>query len=85
MSDCKRKSCCGLYGVLSPVGVLEGELSLPEQREAPTYEGPYTVIPTTQDQKLPTNQKLMNDDVTVTEIPYAETGNPYGTTVSIAS
>ena len=49
------------------------------------YPGPYTVIPKTTGQVLDTKHKRMTDDVTVTEIPYAEVGNVYGTTVTIAS
>lgn len=49
------------------------------------YEGPYEVIPKTAEQILATKDKDMEDDVTVHEIPYAETTNVYGVTVSIAS
>lgn len=50
-----------------------------------TYEGEYVVIPKTTPQVLPTKRKNMREDVTVTEVPYEETANPYGTTVSIVS
>ena len=53
--------------------------------DADPYEGPYLVIPKTIDQVLATKNKTMRDDVTVTEIPYAETSNIHGTTVVIAS
>lgn len=50
------------------------------------YEGPYIVIPKAwQDQILATKDKDMTDDVTVTEVPYTEISNLYGTTVSIAT
>ena len=49
------------------------------------YHGEYIVIPKTFDQILATNGKNMEDDVTVKEIPYAETTNEYGVTVTIAS
>lgn len=50
------------------------------------YEGPYIVIPKAwQDQILATKDKDMTDDVTVTEVPYTEVSNLYGTTVSIAT
>ena len=49
------------------------------------FEGPYVVIPKVVDQTLPTKHKVMRDDVLVTEIPYAETTNIHGTTVTIAS
>ena len=52
----------------------------------PWYEGPYTVTPQAHDEiVLPTRQKSMRSDVTVEEIPYAETSNLHGTTVVIAS
>lgn len=49
------------------------------------YEGNYTVTPKKWEQVLPTQYKTMSDDLTVREIPYAETTNDYGTTVVIAS
>ena len=50
-----------------------------------TYPGPYVVVPNTYDQILATKDLIMQDDVTVTEVPYAETSNAYGTTVTIIS
>lgn len=49
------------------------------------YTGVYVVIPKTFDQTLLTKRKVMTDNVLVKEIPYAETANTYGTTVTIAS
>lgn len=49
------------------------------------YMGEYSVIPKTIIQYLYTKDKVMSNDVTVYEIPYHETANEYGTTVSIAS
>lgn len=50
------------------------------------YTGTYTVIPSTSQQILDTQFKVLSDDVTVTEIPYVETVNESdGITVSIAS
>ena len=52
----------------------------------PPFAGPYIVIPKAwQDQMLETKNKSMTDDVTVTEVPYVEVSNIYGTTVSIAT
>lgn len=65
------------YDVLSSGDIPSGNL--------PVYEGPYEVTPKTEDQILDTNMKTMRDDVTVFEIPYAETTNEHGTTVVIAS
>lgn len=55
------------------------------QGDLPVYAGPYAVTPETRKQVLDTNLKTMSDDVTVYEIPYAETTNKHGTTVVIAS
>lgn len=49
------------------------------------YNGPYEVTPMTIAQVLETELKNMRDDVTVKEIPYAETHNEHGVTVVIAS
>lgn len=49
------------------------------------YQGEYEVTPKTIAQYLFTQDKVMSKDVTVYEIPYAETTNEYGTTVTIAS
>lgn len=49
------------------------------------YIGEYEVTPKVIAQYLYTKDKTMSKDVTVYEIPYAETPNDYGTTVSIAS
>lgn len=61
-----------------------GDVTIVEKGFDP-YPGPYTVIPKTVEQILATKQKDCTDDITVTEIPYAETSNVYGTTVTIAS
>ncbi len=50
------------------------------------YEGDYVVIPKADAATvLPTKDRMMQDDVTVTRIPYYETANPTGVTVYIAS
>ena len=64
--------------------ILSGDIRIGNSDQE-TYLGPYLVIPKTVDQTLNTANKLMREDVTVTEIPYAETSNVYGTTVTIAS
>ena len=53
-------------------------------RDADYYTGDYEVIPDTVVQVLPTKEKLMSDDVTVTEIKTYEVSNAYGTTFYIA-
>ena len=47
------------------------------------YNGQYEVVPKRQDQTLPTKDKTMREDVTVFEIPYFQTANPYGNTYVI--
>lgn len=53
--------------------------------EGEKYTGEYIVTPDVFVQTLDTKYKLMEDDVTVLEIPYSEVSNQYGTTISIAS
>jgi len=49
------------------------------------YDGPYSVTPTVDEQKLETAQKIMLDDVTVKAIPYYTVSNVSGgTTIYIA-
>ena len=45
---------------------------------APEYEGSYEVTPRLYVQSLDTDGKLMEDDVTVYEIPVTRTTNPTG-------
>lgn len=49
------------------------------------YDGPYEITPKTTEQKLETKFKVMDNDVTVLQVPYWKTGNEYGDTVYIAS
>ena len=48
------------------------------------YDGEYTVTPKVEAQTLHTKQRILNDDMTVLAIPYAEvTNSSNGKTVSI--
>lgn len=47
------------------------------------YEGDYVVTPDIVQQKLATQYRFLEDDVTVLEIPYHEVSNLEGTTVII--
>ena len=51
--------------------------------DAELYEGKYEVTPTVEKQTLQTAKKIMKEDVTVKEIPYAEVSNPAGGTTVI--
>ena len=55
--------------------------------DAPVYDGPYAVTPSTAErQTLPTAQKMMKEDVKVEKIPYAEvSNNSGGTTATIGN
>lgn len=55
-------------------------------RQYPVYTGEYVITPLAFiEQRLDTDQKLMEDDVRVLEIPYEETSNTFGTSAIIAS
>lgn len=81
MMDC----CKCIDFIIDEMYELDFEIGEFIQIDREHYTGEYIVIPKVYDQFLYTNGLVMDDDVTVTEIPYAETINPYGTTVSIAS
>lgn len=49
----------------------------------PNYNGPYNVIPRTEDQSLQTTNKALRQDVLIESIPYYQTSNEYGDTVYI--
>lgn len=74
-----------LVGTLSPIREVVGVLSAAGGGSAGYYEGPYEVTPAVYEQSLSTAFKVMREDVTVFEIPYAEVSNVHGTTVTIAS
>ena len=65
--------------------LLSAEEVYEVDRDRQVYPGPYEAIPEVNAQTLPTKDYVMIDDVTVHAIPYAETSNTYGTTVTIAS
>lgn len=84
--NCKEKvSCCSLDFTIDfeeidfSIGMCYTIIS------GNKYIGTYDVIPKTIIQYLYTKDKTMSNDVTIHEIPYLETSNEYGTTVSIAS
>lgn len=58
-----------------------GMISGGDSREV--YEGEYEIMPKTEKQILGTKDKVMKQNVTVTEIPYQEVSNDTGTTVII--
>jgi len=59
------------------------KLKIIEGHSIDWYSGPYEVTPARREQYLRTRDKTMRDDVTVHEIPYYQTANPYGTTFVI--
>ena len=46
--------------------------------EYPTYYGPYEAVPKVEDQIFETKKKSMEENFTVTKIPYQEVSNPQG-------
>lgn len=78
-----------LNGTLASAGLLhgtlvgdhhkiEGTLTIPSTPGLELYGGPYEVTPRLYAQSLDTDGKLMQDDVTVYEIPVTRTTNPTG-------
>ena len=77
----------GIRGRVESQGYLIGEVGFPRCDYPLPYQGPYDVIPKAHTmQTLETNDKYMEDDVRVHEIPYYETSNlSGGTTCYIAN
>lgn len=75
---------CTLSGKLSCTGGLSGKISI--LREYDLYSGDYKVVPKAfNGQTLQTTNKVLREDVIITEVPYYETSNASnGTTAYIA-
>lgn len=73
------------------IGVKDSESVFPVDFESggasyPVYDGEYVIIPQAFDETvLPTNGKVLTDDITVNRVPYFETHSQTGITVYIAS
>lgn len=57
---------------------IQGALTIPSTPGLELYDGSYEVTPRLYAQSLDTDGKLMEDDVTVYEIPVTRTTNPTG-------
>ena len=53
--------------------------------DLPDYTGETSVTPSTQAQTLATANKAVHGNITIAAIPYTETANEYGTTVTIGA
>lgn len=67
-----------ITGELARGHTITGELTIPSTPGLELYGGPYEVTPRLYAQSLDTDGKLMEDDVTVYEIPVTRTTNPHG-------
>lgn len=77
-----------INGKINIVGALRtGDLSISPNLNNPTplsnYNGPYSIIPRTEDQSLQTTNKALRENVLIESIPYYQTSNEYGDTVYI--
>ncbi len=79
--DSEILPCGELNGVVVTQHVLIGTVSIMKERSI--YSGPYRVVPSGNEQKLYTSEKVMADDVTVESIPYFEVSNTSGGTTAI--
>lgn len=50
----------------------------------PLYDGEYIIIPGLEEQILNTKDRVTKENIEVKEIPYSETSNEYGYTITIA-
>lgn len=60
------------------LNVTFGEISIKYTGEIEDYDGDYSVVPKVTSQTLLTENKRMESNVFIYEIPYAETTNTYG-------
>ena len=68
----------GIVGNLSAEGNLQGTISYPTSVVVDVYTGAYIVDPNFVDQTLETQDKLMEDDVTINAIKVTRTSNLSG-------
>lgn len=65
---------------------IVGEVNIPLTIREKTYPGDYTITPKAwSSTTLHTKGFSMNDDITISEVPYFETSNETGDTVYIAN
>lgn len=72
------KAIGSITGYISPMATLKGSLSgVSTTPQHEIYTGTYNVSPKPfETQVLETSNKLLTDDIVVTEIPFHETTNP---------
>ena len=58
-----------ITGSLSCMQTVSGELTIPEVVNAEYYDGPYEFTPSQHQQRAPTKEKLMRDDIIINPIP----------------
>ena len=69
-----------------PVDVQVDAVTRIPAGDVPVYDGPYEAIPKVEAQTLPTENKLMLEDISVRAIPYFNVSNPAGgNTIYIAN
>jgi hypothetical protein len=69
-----KDNTCGLLAILDAVN----ELPSADTAEYEVYDGTYQVTPMVTSQTLDTSNKLMQSDVVIEKIPYAEVSNNSG-------
>lgn len=73
-----------IRGKLTPTGLsVRGTVAPSVYSRAEQYLGDYDITPQAESQTFNTKNRRMNDDITIEAIPYYETSNEYGITVTI--
>lgn len=62
-----------LKGTLTKPGTINGSLTVPQYVYPPAYGGTYEITPNNETQILETNEKYLNNNITINPIP-----NNYG-------
>lgn len=82
-----------LKGIIKPRASILGTVScnpsmvatiVPSIISFPNYDGEYIIVPQTEEQILNTKNRITRENIEVKEIPYSETSNEYGYTITIA-
>ncbi len=71
-----------IKGYLTTENRINGNLLIGTDAQT-TYGGSYTITPSTNEQTLNTNNKIMMNNIHIDSIPYSETPNEFGDTAII--
>lgn len=72
------RPAAGLSGAVRDTASLAGRVAMAAQATVPPYDGAYTVSPDFEGVTLPTQDRVLDKDITVEPIAVARVSNPSG-------